>query len=409
MVENDVGNTYATPPDGAESQTSTRSSAGISFQMKTSSVGARGPLNKLFTNEFEMDNLKYPEEVGTDEKRPHVVKFFINVPEASSFNLTQGSNAFETPIAAQQTLLGSENTGFSATVGGLLGATAGLVGSKKSMAAAGLTKNQTIGAGLIGGVVGAASGAALNAPITPKQNRLKGSITLYMPDTVNMSYEVGYQDDNLTDNTIAYLGNLGVAMKDATGTALESAFKNLTSGKAGEGAAGSALGASALAALRVSPYGNVLPVDALLKGQGVAINPQVQLLFKAVSLRTFQMEFMFSPKSQKESQAVVDIVRTFKFHAAPEVGGTADGGRSTGLFFIVPSTFNIEFLFRRNKNMNQNTSIHRIGECVLENVNVDYAPNGWSTFEDGSPTQVRLTLNFKETDIVDKNKVAQGY
>lgn len=397
MSEFDVGNTYDTTAVGAESQTSTRSSVGISFQMKTSSVGARGPLNKLFTNEFEMDNLKYPEEVGTDKRRPHVVKFFINVPEASSFNLTQGSNAFETPIAAQQTLLGSENTGFSATVGGLLGATAGLI------------KNQTIGAGLIGGVVGAAGGAALNAPITPKQNRLKGSITLYMPDTVNMSYEVGYQDDNLTDNTIAYLGNLGVAMKDATGTALESAFKNLTSGKAGEGAAGSALGASALAALRVSPYGNVLPVDALLKGQGVAINPQVQLLFKAVSLRTFQMEFMFSPKSQKESQAVVDIVRTFKFHAAPEVGGTADGGRSTGLFFIVPSTFNIEFLFSRNKNMNQNTSIHRIGECVLENVNVDYAPNGWSTFEDGSPTQVRLTLNFKETDIVDKNKVAQGY
>jgi hypothetical protein len=40
---------------------------------------------------------------------------------------------------------------------------------------------------------------------------------------------------------------------------------------------------------------------------------------------------------------------------------------------------------------------------------VDYGPNGWATFNDGSPVQIKLTLQFKETVIVDKNKIKAGY
>jgi hypothetical protein len=49
------------------------------------------------------------------------------------------------------------------------------------------------------------------------------------------------------------------------------------------------------------------------------------------------------------------------------------------------------------------------GETVLENINVDYGPNGWATFNDGSPVQIKLTLQFKETVIVDKNRIRAGY
>ena len=37
---------------------------------------------------------------------------------------------------------------------------------------------------------------------------------------------------------------------------------------------------------------------------------------------------------------------------------------------------------------------------------VDYAPNGWSSFQDGHAVETRLTLQFKETDIVTKDKVS---
>jgi hypothetical protein len=50
-----------------------------------------------------------------------------------------------------------------------------------------------------------------------------------------------------------------------------------------------------------------------------------------------------------------------------------------------------------------------ITRCVLENVSVDYAPNGWSAHTDGSPTQVVVTVDLMETVLVDRAKVMQGY
>jgi len=44
-------------------------------------------------------------------------------------------------------------------------------------------------------------------------------------------------------------------------------------------------------------------------------------------------------------------------------------------------------------------------ECVLENMSVDYAPNGWAAFGDGHPVQTRMTLQFREMDIVSKQDI----
>ena len=72
----------------------------------------------------------------------------------------------------------------------------------------------------------------------------------------------------------------------------------------------------------------------------------------------------------------------------------------------IPDTFDIEFLYKGARN----TNVHRIGESVLTNVNVDYAGSGtWATHNDGSPVQIKLTLQFTETVIIDKNKIAEGY
>lgn len=49
--------------------------------------------------------------------------------------------------------------------------------------------------------------------------------------------------------------------------------------------------------------------------------------------------------------------------------------------------------------------IMTINDCVLENVMIDYAPNGWAAYNDGYPIQTRLTLSFKETKIVTKEDI----
>lgn len=320
-----------------------------------------GPLSELFGNPSKFTSLQYPEDLTGDSgnagpgryKYKHIVKFFVNQLTNSSFTSQSQYDANKTGEPnPRATLAGFESINMSAS-----------------------------------------------------RRRLSGTISLYMPDTVNMSYTAGYQEDNQSDYIIPYYGSLVKNVFDfmsksgnVEGSSVQNFFSN-TSGFEG-------LGVSGVAAFRdLINKSGLINADAILESQGFAINPQVQLLFKAVGLREFQMEFMFSPKSEEESKSVSSIIRTFKYHAAPEVGGT-DKGRSSGLFFKVPSTFNIQF----ESAGKENAYLHKIGECVLQNISVDYAPNGWAAFQKTyAPVQTRMTLQFKEVDIVDKNKVLLGF
>ena len=67
--------------------------------------------------------------------------------------------------------------------------------------------------------------------------------------------------------------------------------------------------------------------------------------------------------------------------------------------YSLRSTFNIDLLYSGSTN----PYLHRIGECVLESIAVDYAPNGWAAFEGGAPVQTRMTLQFKETTYLTKD------
>ena len=75
------------------------------------------------------------------------------------------------------------------------------------------------------------------------------------------------------------------------------------------------------------------------------------------------------------------------------------------MFFVPPSTFDLDFLFngRVNKNVN------KVAESVIESIDVNYAPNGWAAHDNGAPVQTILTMNFKEIELIDKDKVKAGY
>jgi hypothetical protein len=75
------------------------------------------------------------------------------------------------------------------------------------------------------------------------------------------------------------------------------------------------------------------------------------------------------------------------------------------MFFVPPSTFNLDFLF----NGQRNTNITKVTESVIESIDVNYAPNGWAAHDNGAPVQTTLTINFKEIELVDKDKIQAGY
>ena len=352
----------------------------------TSSVTAKAPNQPtalLYANKYISPQLTYPESIasGISEGHlyPHAVKFYINVP-----NVTDSA-------VYKQTVADS-------TLQGVIGQ------GTNNPSIAGSTVNPFSIAGSSVPTSNFSSVGVYASEQQANQTRIASTITLYMPDTVTESYDAHYDDINIADFKLNKLGQMA-------GTALD----KLTASK-GNTIDWSALGLLAAGKTKVGEY---YPTAAKVQSQGVAVNPNVQLLFRSIGLRQFQFEFMFSPKNANESAAVQNIIRMFKFHAAPEILGsfanTPNGDDvnyvASGLAFVIPSSFNVQFLYLNPKsnNWDENNNIHRIGNCVLENIAVDYAPNGWSTFTDGNPTQIRMNLQFKETTIVTKSEVTSGF
>ena len=73
--------------------------------------------------------------------------------------------------------------------------------------------------------------------------------------------------------------------------------------------------------------------------------------------------------------------------------------------YIYPSEFDIMYF----ANGKENRNLHRHTSCVLTSMSVNYTPNGmFSTFANGMPTQINMTLEFRELALLTKDKVKDG-
>ena len=344
-----------------------------------------GPLNLLYGNKYDKTNYRFPRDVGSNPTRQHVILFTINEPDPIQLGdvLQQASDAA---------------VNIAKTVGPALATAAGQLTFKDKSGAI-----QTL---VASGEAAKADiknfGDTVNSLTTPKLNRKIGdSIALYIPDTVNVTYGADYNDKfSLTDalGKPYFLAQGAVSLYNTFKQALDQPIVN-TINKAGN----DPFVIKKIAEVLGAKTGTNLTDIALNKG-GFALNPQVQVLFEGIGFRNFQFDFLLTPYSQEEANTIKKIIEKFKYASAPKI--EPNGVFSQGLFMQIPNTFNIEFLHKGARNEN----VHRIGESVLTNVNVDYSGAGtWATHNDGSPVQIRLTLQFTETIIIDKNKIKEGY
>lgn len=335
-----------------------------------------GPLNILYQNKYQLSNLNYPRDVGTNPAKSHVIKFTIFVPDPTKpRGVTLGDltvNAVNNARAILPTSLEEANT---------------------------LETNRLSAAG--NAALGFVTKVTEQLSALDVERKQGTTISLYVPDTVNVSYNASYEDISLTESLgkAYFLAQAGVSFLDYFDAAKQGESVQALANRAGS----DPFIRNYLAGVLGQKFGAQNLPELALKQIGQAINPQLQVLFKGIGFRTFQFEFVFTPYSQEESLKVKEIIKKFKYHAAPEI--KPNRVFSQGVFLDVPDIFGIEFFYKGS----QNSNVHRIGKCVLENINVDYAPNGWSTFNDGSPVQTKLTLQFKEIEIIDKTKIQEGY
>lgn len=253
-------------------------------------------------------------------------------------------------------------------------------------------------------------------------------ISLYLPDTLNTTYNHNWGELSLTQELPGGATFLAGAAADVAhfsnkGTDKDKgAYTNLL----GKGLAGSI-------ASGINPaLGGVLQ-----QAIGVVQNPHLQLLYKGIGLREFQFEFIFTPSSSHEANQVDQIIKQFTYWSVPSKGGNGVSNN----YLIPPNLFKIKFLFLNGSglagavtNFFSNIGTNILGSqitsllspssikpeskstakifeiynnCALTNMMVDYAPNGWAAYQDGYPIQTRMTLQFKETDIVTKESISK--
>ena len=227
-----------------------------------------------------------------------------------------------------------------------------------------------------------------------------GVICLYMPDSLIASYNASYDQLNLTNN----LGKGITAIQGITSFLnSKSGDKNTTSATSSDPSYIAGVALAGQSALQAAGLGGNGIVDFALQSQGFAINPQLQVIYRGIDFRKFQLSFIFTPASQEEALMVNRIIATFKYHFAPEL--ITSSNAINGMFFTPPSFFNVEFMF----NNDENQFLPRYGDCVLTDIDVNFAPNGFASHNDGAPVQTTLTLGFQEIEIVTKAKIASGY
>ena len=153
-----------------------------------------------------------------------------------------------------------------------------------------------------------------------------------------------------------------------------------------------------------SGFGDVSSEQVLSRSVGVVVNSNTELLFAGVSLRSFEYQWLMSPRNRLEAANVRMIIRAFKQWSAPKKIRKIDNGELSNVgkaggpsFFLgTPNIFRLRFVTNGNRNI---LGVNKFKPCALQNVDINYTPEGqWMAYENGMPISVMMTLRFAELE-----------
>ena len=352
------------------------------------------PLSRMGDDPYQFSSITYPRDVTNDQQAGHYILFYINVQNDTKY-------AYEGGIG-----------GITVNEQVVMGAPGSPKQTKEVKSQSGDYKFSETLAKTTGGTIITSDSVDLR-----KGNRkfAEGSMSTYMNTTSRITDSIAlYLPPNVTDTTAAAyngfaMGMIGFAAA-GVGTFAE-AMRSNDFGRAASALIGQVKGFTDFAAKEA---GMALAesvggaegggTELINKAFGRADNPYMEVLFDKMALRTFTYNFTFAPRNTDERDDVQKIIRLFRFHMAPELRG--DHNR----FLTLPSTFDIHYMYQTEEGKaSENDFYNRIATCVLENCTVDYTPGGVKSFTDGSPTQITMSLQFKETELLTKERINAGF
>ena len=226
-----------------------------------------------------------------------------------------------------------------------------------------------------------------------------GFIFLPIPENIQDSNAVNWGDDSINGLAAAGIkatksaiesGNIAKGIyegvKDFGGNALDAAGDKTTRD----------LASSFFASKAVNILGGNTSLDGVLaRSTGQIINPNMELLFNGVTLRSFSFSFDLAPRDERESDTIKRMLRIFKQNM--QAKKSSDGGNSSGLFLRSPNVFQLNYKTgRRNHNF-----LHKFKPMALLNMAVNYTGAGtYATYDDTTPVHMKLDLSFQELNPV---------
>ena len=338
---------------------------------------------------------EYPEGLRQKADMQHYVAFYINVRDKSKFGKSGSAqlnrdyfvsdeeqkklDAIRRASLSQSDIAGAgkvlrDNAGIIA--GGLLagGLTQKMLGSKSTLKDLAKAAATGIGVGLVTGVaVQQLVDAFSDIPdfATGKTSRLKDVITLHISEKPVVKYGTNYTNKDM-----------GVL----TGLLVQGS------------AQGSLLAAAKTPEIQAALLTQLSKIPSLKAGGGVItemlelnnrqkLNPFREVMFESVDYRSFQFTYKFFPKDESETMKIRQIIKTFKHHMHPEL-------KSNKMFYIYPSEFDIQYFYKDKTN----PYLHNFARCALTNMTVEYGGDQFVTFENGSPSELSMTLTFQELE-----------
>ena len=340
-------------------------------------------LNEKTNTKYNISQLMYPDNLLDPVYGGNMVVFFINVAKASKFmpngqNQTIDMSQLDTPSLRGLTVarnVSKTNATLSAVgsglgVAALLSSLGGWQDIKKAVGVAGVASGVSL-----------ATAFEIAGTTTREQKRLTSAIALHMPNDLTIRYSVGWESEDMSGAEMASMGIQGA------GESLMKSKSELNP----SGIISSVAAAAANLGLSKGAGGSYASVRS-----GLAPNPRKEMVFKGVDFRTFSFDYQFFPRSEDEAKNVEQIINTFKFHMHPEYKD------KDSFLYLYPSEFDITYYTREG----ENTHIHKHTSCALTELNISYAPQGnFNVFANGMPTQINISLSFKELAIPTKETI----
>jgi hypothetical protein len=344
----------------------------------------RGGASTFDKNKYQIDQLQYPSDLmgSLNQYGGNYAIFYINVASDSKLLKDKNVETVNDIPPRDYGDLSALSSAVKAGAGTVVSGSAIPAGITGLAANAGLKTITLIGGTSIGAEYALKK---IGSTFSGQKKRLKTAIALHAPNTMQTTYSVNYEEEELDIYAMGLAGS--AALQTAAKQKNMSNVVNDALGNSNAIAAGVSLG------LKIPGTGGISRLT------GLAPNPRKEQLFKNVNFRTFTFDYQFYPRDAAEAANVERIIKEFKYHMHPEFKD------ANNFLYVYPSEFDIFYY----KDTQENMHVNRHTSCVLTDMTVNYTPNGqYTSFPDGTPTQINITLTFKELATLTKEKIADG-